>query len=539
MVSVEEIKKKIKYNYEMAKIIIKQWYENEHYIDIECVNIGTTEKLLKFIHKEELFCRQLAQSLPGIQSIEICMTIYGETTYGKYQKYHEKGSLHIYVAEAIRILLYGINVEREYQMLLPSLLFELLEHIEIIAEAKELAQMIEVGILCDTENLKLNQGYFSFGERDFHILEQYKHYYSGKGLRLRMGGNTVKLLIRDLEKRNSLKSNFVESIQKLLSEPVSGQDISFFKGTYYEFFPALNECDHTYKEFLEVLLEKLDFLIKLEILLLRQYVFLFSSKKYEATEMALIVGHPFIIPNKIVKESMVFIPEWKRWSVTEVNRVKFLDMPIIRTYDGRCMTTFLLCADAINAWLEDSIYRGSESGGWKEKICQKIETYFENEVTNYMRKHKFIAGKVEQNGKWHINSNNEVKDLELLLPGEVDVLGVSHDKKIVYLIECKCIHDVLTTSGNIYQKFKNVKKNLSGKYVQKLKKKREIIKQYIEKHFLDYQFLTVILTDIDFPVYLSGDTINAWEKYISICDFDTLKKAIVKNTSPESFVQHI
>lgn len=75
--------------------------------------------------------------------------------------------------------------------------------------------------------------------------------------------------------------------------------------------------------------------------------------------------------------------------------------------------------------------------------------------------------------------------------------------------------------------------------MQKLKKKREIIKQYIEKHFLDYQFLTVILTDIDFPVYLSGDTINAWEKYISICDFDTLKKAIVKNTSPESFVQHI
>lgn len=539
MASVEEIKKRIKFNYEIAEKIIKQWYENKHYVDTGCVNVGTKEKLLKLIHKEELFCRLLSQSLPGIQSIEICMTIYGEATYGKYREYHEKGSLHIHVAEAIRILLYGISREREYQMLVPSLLFELLEHIKIIAEAKELAQMIEVGILRDTENLELTQGYFTFGERDFHILEQYKHHYSGKGLRLRMGGNTANLLVRDLEKRDFLKSNFVESIQKLLSEPVSGQDISFFKGTYYEFFPAINECDHTYKEFLEDLLEKIDFLTNIIMLLVSQYVFLFSPQKYKADEMALVVNHPFIIPNKIVKESMVFIPEWKRWSVTEGNRVKFLDMPIIRTYDGRCMTTFLLCADAINAWIENSIYRGSESGGWREKICQKIETYFENEVIDYMRKHKFIAGKVEQNGKWHINSNDEVKDLELLLPGEIDVLGISHDKKIVYLIECKCIHDVLTTSGNIYQKFKNVKKNLSGKYVQKLKTKREIIKQYIEKHFFDYQFLTVILTDIDFPVYLSGDTINAWENYISICDFDTLKNAIVKNTSPESFVKHI
>lgn len=322
MASIEEIKKKIKFNYEMAERIIKQWYENEHYIDIGCVNIGTTEKLLKFIHKEELFCRQLSQSLPGIQSIEICMIIYGETTYGKYRKYHEKGFLHIHVAEAIRVLLYGISFERECQMLLPSLLFELLEHIEIIAEAKELVQMIEAGILCDAENLKLTQGYFSFDEKDFHIVEQYKNHYRGKGLRLRMGGNTAKLLFRDLEKRNSLKSNFVESIQKLLSEPVSGQDISFFKGTYYEFFPALNECDHTYKEFLEVLLEKIDFLTKLEMLLLRQYAFLFSSKKYKETEMALIFGYPFIIPNKIVKESMIFIPEWKRWCVTETNRYR-------------------------------------------------------------------------------------------------------------------------------------------------------------------------------------------------------------------------
>ena len=539
MASIDKIKKKIKYNYEMADMIIKQWYENEHCLDTGCVDVGTTEKILKFIHKEELFCRQLVQSLPGIQAIEICMTIYGETTYGKYKKYHKEGFLHIHVAEAIRILLYGISFEREYLMLFPSLLFELLEHIELIAQAKELAQMIEVGILCDTENLKLAQGYFSFGERDFHIIEQYKQHYSGKGLRLRMARNTEKLLYRDLEESDVLKSNFVESIQKLLSEPVSGQDILFFKGTYYEFFPAINECDHTYKEFLEILLEKIDFLTKLEMLLLRQYCSFFPQKKYIATEMALIVGHPFIIPEKIVKECMVFIPEWKRWNVMEKNKIKLLDMPIIRNYDGRCMTSFPLCADAINAWLENSIYSGSENVRWKKKICQKIEAYFENEVTDYMRKHKFTAGRVEQNGMWHIDSKDEVKDLELLLPGEVDVLAVSHYKKIVYLIECKCIHDVLTTSGNGYQKFKNIKKNLSGKYVQKFKKKREIIKQYVDSHFLDYQLVTVILTDIDFPVYLSGDRINAWEENISICDLKTLKKSVVKNTSPESCVQHI
>lgn len=539
MTDSEEIKKKIQYNYETAEKIIKQWYETEHYIEIENTDVGTTEKLLKFIHKEELLCRKLAQSLPGTQSIEICMTIYGETTYGNYRKFHKKGFLHIYVAEAIRILLYGICFERECQILSPVLLFELLEHIRIMAEAKEVAQMIEVNILCDAENLRLTQGYFYFSERDVQIMEQYMLYYSGKGLRFRVAKETAKLLYRDLEKKSSLKSDFVESIQKLLSEPVSGQDISFFKGTYFELFPAVNECDHTYKEFLEVLLEKIDFLIKYEMLLLRQYGFLYSFKKYNAIDMARIVGHPFIIPDKIVKECMVFTPEQRRWHITEKNEIKLLNMPIIRNYNEKCMTSYPLCGDAINSWVENTIYRGSESVGWKIKICQKVESLFENEVTDYMRKHKFTAGQVEQNGIWHIDSNNRTKDLEIILPGEVDVLAINHNKKMVYLIECKCIHDVLVASGNIYQKFKNVKKNLSGKYVQKMKKKREIIQEYIEKYLLGYQLVTVILTDIDFPVYLLGDTINDWEKNIFICDFATLKKAVMKNKSPQSCVQHI
>lgn len=539
MMNSEKIKKKIEYNYKTAEKIIKQWYETGHYIEREDIDVGTTEKLLKLIHKEELFCRKLVQSLPGMQSIEVCMTIYGECTYGKYRKYHENGYLHIYVAEAIRLLLYGISFERECQIVLPALLFELLEHIEIMVEAKELAQMIEVGILCDAQNLRLTQGRFSFSDRDEKIMEQYGRNYTGKGLRLRIAEKTMELLYKDLEKRSSLESDFVDSIETLLSEPVSGRDIPFFKGTYYEFFPAVNECDNTYKDFLKTLLEKIDFLTKYMMLLMRQYGFLYSVKNYNATDILRIVGHPFIIPDKIVKDCMVFVPEWRRWCVTEKNEIKILNMPIIRNYDGKYITSFFMCGDAINAWVEDTIYRGSDCIGWKKKICQRIEKLFEDEVTDYLRKHKFVAGQVEQNGIWHIDSNNGVKKLEIILQGEVDVLAINYSKKVVYLIECKRIHDILSAKGIIYQKFKNIRSNLSGKYVQKMKKKREAILEYMEKHLLGYQLITVILTDIDFPVYLFGDTINDWEKNICICDFAELKKAIEKNILPQSRVQHI
>lgn len=539
MMNSEEIKGKIEYNYKIAEKIIKQWYETEHFVEIEDIDAGTTEKLLKLIHKEELFCRQLVQSLPGMQSIEICMTIYGECTYGKYKKYHGNGYLHIYVAEAIRILLYGISFERECQIVLPTLLFELLEHIEIMVGAKEIAQMIEADILCDAQNLKLTQGRFSFSERDDKIVEQYRRNYSGKGLRLRIAEKSMELLYRDLEKRSSLESNFVESIQKLLTEPISGRDIPFFKGTYYEFFPAVNECDDTYKDFLKTLLEKIDFLIKYVMLLMRQYIFLYSGKNYSATDMSRIFGHPFIIPDKIVKDCMVFVPEWRRWRVTESNEIKILNMPIVRNYDGKYITSFLMCGDAINTWVEVTIYKGSDSVEWKKKICQRIEKLFEDEVIDYLRKYKFVAGQVEQNGIWHIDSSNGIKNLEIVLPGEVDVLAINYNKKVVYLIECKRVHDILSAKGNIYQKFKNIKSNLSGKYVQKMKKKRKIIQEYVEKHLLGYQLITVILTDIDFPVYLLGDIINDWEKNICICDFAELKKAVVKNRLPHSCVQHI
>lgn len=540
MMNSEAIKKKIDYNYQIAGMIIERWYEKEHYIETEELNVGTTEKLLKLIHKEELFCRKLVEYLPCMPSAEICMTIYGECVYGKYRKFHEIGYLHIYAIEAIRILLYGNCVEREHRLVAPKLLFELLQHIEIMVEAKELAQMMEACILCDDENVKLNHGHFIFSERDNQIMEYYRQHYNGKGLRLRIAEKTAKLLFKDIEKRSSFKGDFVESIQRLLSDSVSGKDITFFKGTYYEFFPAVKECDYTYKEFLKILLEKIEFVTRYEIFFAYQYNSLYSYNNYNVSEMKRLFGYPFIIPSNVVKKHMVFEPKWKKWNITEKNSIQLLNAPIVQNYDGKYMTSLLLCLDALNVWVEDSIYRDSDTIEWKIKMCQKIERYFEDEVKDYMRKHQFEAGQLEQNGMWHVDdSESGIKDLHIILPGEVDILAVNYSEKIVYLIECKCIHDILTVKGNIYQKFKNIKNNLSGKYVQKIKKKREVIQGYMEKNLLDYQLVTAIVTDLDFPVYILDNILRAWEENIFICDFPTLKNAILQRTLPHSFVEHL
>ena len=72
----KKVRGKIKRNYVLAEEIIKRWYESEHFIETGDVRIGTTEELLKVIHGEELLCRELGKKLPGMQSIEVCLTIY-------------------------------------------------------------------------------------------------------------------------------------------------------------------------------------------------------------------------------------------------------------------------------------------------------------------------------------------------------------------------------------------------------------------------------------------------------------------------------
>lgn len=533
-----KIKKMMEHYYDLAGELIINWYETRHHIETGVVTFETTDDLVKFIHKEELKCRKLTQMLPGLKCIQLCMIIYGEIVYGKYKKYHKDGTLHVLAAEAIRILHYGQAPERERYTISPKGLFELFEHIQIIIQAKELAQMMDAGVLCDMDELCLKQGRFRASERDAKVLVHYKAHHGGKGLRLRMGTKTGELFCKDADESLLQRSNFAEAVQRLLSEPVSGRDISFFKGTYYEFLPAVAECDETYREFLEKLLERVEFEAKILLLAAQQYVFIYSSPQYSMEEAGRILGNPVVIPKEMVKEDLVFVPEWKRWKIEEGSRMAVLNAPVIRSYDGRYATTFWLYADSVNAWVEESVCREDTAGDWKRKIAQAIEDRFEEEVIAFMRKFQFEAGQVEQNGVWHIGKN-EVKNLAITLLGEADVLAVHHGRKAVYFIECKRLHDTLSAEGNVYKKSKSINRKLSGTFVQKLKKKREKILEYMESNLPDYDLTTAVLTDLEFPVYLLGEERKEWENFISICSFQELQEAVAKNKDLISYVGHI
>lgn len=542
MTNAERLKIQIQSEHQIASNIIEAWHTQEHPVwdaGSEPIKLDTMKTLLSFIHKEELLCRELAQNLPKEESIRICITIHADFTYGIHRKYHKVSQLNICAAEAIRILLYDKTPKHLRPSFSSDRLFELLKHVEIMLKAKELAQRIDAGILFDTQKLYFSHGDFQLSRRDFALLQHFNLNYTGKGLRLRFADETMKLLSRDFQGRSSLDSNFSAAIQTLLSGSSCGEDIPFFKGTFYEFFPAVNDCDHTYKEFLENLLCRIRFLNQLIITLLCQYIHLFPSLKYDADSMSLLLNSACTVSEQTTDKSLLFTPEWKRWKPLDRNRVNALDYPVIPIGSGNCATSFALCGDALNSWIEDSIYGNAESVKWKEKLCQKMEALFETDVTDYMRRKKFKAGQIEQNGIWHADSRGGTVDLGIRLSGEVDVFAVNDRTKTIYLIECKCIHDVFTASGNIYQKFKNVKNNLSQKYVQKLKKKRETIESYVNSHLPDYKLITVILTDIDFPVYLLNENIPMWENIISICDFEELKRAVEQKTCPKSCVQHI
>lgn len=541
MQDVNAARKILENNHQIASEIIVRWYNDEHYFHMnpEIIYLENTDKLLKFIHREELLCRELAQSLPSTQSIMICLTVFSVLVNG--DKYYTQGSLHMFAIEAVRILLYGASKEREYLPFSLNKLYVLLEHIKIMNESKELALMMSAGLLCDPEQLCIYYGKITVSKKDFQIMEYRRSHFTGRGTRLRIAKDTRKLLLDDLEQMNkhgSLNSEFLNSMKLLISTDISGQDIPFFNGTCYEYLPATNECDVTYKEFISIFLEKLDFLNSLEFGLAKLWDHLYFGRKQRLEYWSLVFNSAFIVPHNWVKEHFVFVPEWKRWNLSANYEVPLLKTPVIQTYNGSYATTFLLFADAMNSWVEDSIYRNHESTSWKEQFCHKIESSFENEVIAFMRMEGFIAGTVEQDGKWHIDKDC-IENLHILLPGEVDVFAANHSKKISYLIECKCLHDVFTSSGNIHQKLKNINRKLSNKFPNILKGKRSIILQYLSEYFPDYKLVTVITTDVNFPVYLQNNNRLEWEDIISICDFNALKDAVLNETYPKTCVQHI
>ena len=59
------------------------------------------------------------------------------------------------------------------------------------------------------------------------------------------------------------------------------------------------------------------------------------------------------------------------------------------------------------------------------------------------------------------------------------------------------------------------------------------------EYFPDYKLVTVITTDVNFPVYLQNNNRLEWEDIISICDFNALKDAVLNETYPKTCVQHI
>lgn len=529
---------KILFNNEVATKIIKKWYKNKHCIDIGEFKLETKENFLRLIHMEELYCRKIVQTLPITQSIKICLRIYEEIVYFNFHKYHNNGNLHLCVLEAIRILLYGSSYERDNNIILPNKLFELLEHVEIILKAKEFVKIIDVKILRHTQNIKFIHSDFCFDERDTAILEHLLRHFNGKGQRLKFSKSTSQLLFSNLH--NNVDENIFEnSIKLLLNGEASGKDISFFKGTYYEFFPNYsNSEDASYKEFLENLLERIQLFKTFIFYLLYKCKQIYSKEKGHKEEM-LILSSAFELPNKMVNKNLVFTPNWKRWDLKQTKDFSLSNKPIIKINEGKYITSLALYADSINYFVENEIYRQIDKVTWNKKICQKVEAHFENEVISYMRRYNYVAGKIKQNGKWIFEDNEKTKDMNIKLPGEVDVFAVNYNEKIAYLIECKCLHDVLTRSGNEFQKFKNISNNLSGSYALTLYKKRTIIEEYISKHLTGFQIYTVLLTDVDFPVYLCDDNIRSWENVIAICDFKALQNAISKKRPPKTFLRHI
>ena len=125
----------------------------------------------------------------------------------------------------------------------------------------------------------------------------------------------------------------------------------------------------------------------------------------------------------------------------------------------------------------------------------------------------------EQNGEWL------TEKLPVKLSGECDVFAIHEKEKKVYLLECKRLHDAIST-GICYKTMESNKKKILQNFVPKLYKKRQQLEVYIKNEYPDYDFLSAVITDVDFPVFIREDAYYKYKDEIVICDFRALQKAV-------------
>jgi len=153
------------------------------------------------------------------------------------------------------------------------------------------------------------------------------------------------------------------------------------------------------------------------------------------------------------------LPEWKgiflfeeyaapivagqiREDVVKRSLLKIVERPIIRIDERTFCLSIINLMDSINCFIENSVMRYVEFGAAPvpDAVFQKhISGPFESQAAEIFLKNGWQAGVVSDRRVWTATGSEINHKDGLPIPGEMDVLAIHHEKKLVVLVECKVL----------------------------------------------------------------------------------------------------
>lgn len=476
---------------ENSKIIIERFFHEIHIGKVLYpgnFHICTEKALMDVIKKVKEYIQLRAERIAPDWSIPIILEAIGKIYYGNQKDAIDCGTTFK------RALVYLWNVKTfNYGK----------KNIESILEILRLCYVIEhlYGLrrifLIDNEfAFTMKDGYCYLNDKHSAIVDQFAYLIQGRGRRMRIADENSRLMCKNI-------LEFSDALLNVLNgkEP---KDILFFKGTFYEKIPGINniECKKfwqgifiRYMLFVNMSMEQIDEKEGEENI--NPIVNIFSEFSINVPEN--------LCTQEIVNDifwSMTWLENQddERYSSLVVER------PILRiTEDGDFATCSALIGDSINYFIEGQILnyalRSPKINLPTHIFKDVISAPFEDKVILEFRKKGFWAGHVSESGTWKIQ--DQFIDLKCStianLYGEIDALAYMQGLNMAILVECKVLNDIRDYKSlkNIIAKIVDDSEGFQSKIEKKGKWVDEVLSKYFQKKVMA---VYVLLTDIPLPI---------------------------------------
>lgn len=487
--------------------LLQDWKEGDTFGFEDCDELNTVEKLLRFSQRYEVKARKTALDLPRYESSLICMNLYTYIVYfskaNPKETFYSQDYLHLYAMDAIRLLQYGDRNVSDAETYKENKMLLLLRMVEVIFMSREIAKYLQCNLISNPERIAFKGGRFILADEDLKFAQRFGENFNGKGTRLRMAEDTSHFLFEVYENKD-IFLKYLSQIQKGKVEEWCQKAI---RGTCYEFLPILSPTDPEYADY-SAFIKELDARIRFTVEVMK-------SRDLE-DNIFFTVGN--VCADSIPK-GMICEPEFKRWRMGDEEHLALTYAPVVKISEEVFLTCFALCGDSVNAWIERQLNKDFEQYKWKQQYLGAMEIQFEQEVNSFLREMGYRSSNLKQNGEWLSEK------LPVRLQGECDVFAIHEKEKNIYLLECKRLHDAIST-GISYKTMESNRKKILQKFVPKLYNKKQQLETYIKNRYPDYHFSCGIITDVDFPMFIREDVNYKWKDEIVICDFNALQEAV-------------